>query len=165
MLLVGPEFYRPLWWWRAKFRDFLLAVKSAVEIFFPRHLKLGLNHYQTTMPMSYFKCRTAVNLLSGNYSSCRNREPPSETRVLLTSREPENYSLTYSTFQCEMGGWKSVCISFELDQNLSSFSVPLTQHAFWDMILLVFFSFPGIKIQNHLCSSCLLYFGEKSRHE
>lgn len=112
--------------------------------------------------MSCFKCRTAANLLSGNYSSCKTTDPPSETRVLLTSREPENYSLTYSTFQCEMGCWKPVCryISFGLDQNLSCFSMSLTQHAFWDRILSVFFSSLGIKIQNHPCSSSFSILGK-----
>lgn len=99
-------------------------------------LKFGLNQCSTTIPLSYFKCKTHLVSHQG-YKKLQKQGPTKAD----WSREPETYSLTFSTFLCEMGSLKPVCkyISFELDKNLRCFSLRLTQHGFQHRILSVNF--------------------------
>lgn len=136
-----------------------------MEIFFPRHLVAWFEPSLDNKVI--FQVQNSAGLLPGNKSSCKNREPPSKTGVLVTSRDPENFSLTYSTFQCDMRNWKPVyrCIFFEFNKNLRCVSLSLTQHGFQHRILSVIFSFIGMKIQYRPCSLCLLCSRKSLSHE
>lgn len=167
MLLVGAEFYRTLWWWGAKFRDFLPRMSQLWESF-------SLDTWSLVWTINRQQCQRHISSAQQQLISYQG---------IIAVAKTGSHQVRLECFS-QVGNQKIILVHIPLfsvkleAENLSVDIFPWIRSKFkllfsechttyflrQGFVCVLFFSFLGIKIQNHPCSSCLFYFGEKSRH-